>query len=205
MAQCLEDKRNVLSRNSPARCRISVVTVRNELRRLCFYTCVSVHRGWVCLSAGIPSPREQRPPGEQTTPRQQALPPGSRRLLLRTVRILLECILVLVLFTEHLRISTVSPEMSPWHLKILFGVVCIADKLSIISSNKCLKDYLFEFLENCYHVAASPGADITIHFTSESVLPKTQFVKVEFTRCIDNGDIYIRSRFKPFKLNLPIS
>ena len=88
-----------------------------KLRRLCFYTCLSVHRG-VCLSArdttppgadtplgsrhhpppptvgtfpGADLPPEQAPPWKQT-PRDQA--PPTRRLLLRTVRILLECILV---------------------------------------------------------------------------------------------------------------
>ena len=107
-----------------------------KLRRLCFYTCVSVHRG-VCLSAcwdttcsrsrcpltsppqnqapsqdqtppgaGTPlqqGPRDQIPPGPGT-PQDQAspqppwdqAPPNlpNRRLLLRTVCILLECILV---------------------------------------------------------------------------------------------------------------
>ena len=121
-----------------------------KLRRLCFYTCLSVHRG-VCLSAcwnTTTTPREQtptslgadtplgadaplqsrhppradtpeqtssgsrHPPGadthpeqtpprsrhplwEQTHPWEQTPPsPISRRLLLRTARILLECILV---------------------------------------------------------------------------------------------------------------
>ena len=56
------------------------------LRRLCFYTCLSVHSGGVSTSvhAGIPP---------QYTPREQT-PLPSRRLLLRTVHILLECILV---------------------------------------------------------------------------------------------------------------
>ena len=51
-------------------------------RRLCFYTGLSVHGGSASVHAGIPPP-----PREQT-------PPSGRRLLLRTVRILLECILV---------------------------------------------------------------------------------------------------------------
>ena len=54
-----------------------------KLRRLCFYTCVSVHRG-----GGLP----QCILGYDTPLKEQA--PPSRRLLLRTVRILLECILV---------------------------------------------------------------------------------------------------------------
>ena len=56
-----------------------------KLRRLCFYTCLSV-RG-VCLSACW----DTTPPGAGTP----LPPPHSRRLLLRTVRILLECILFL--------------------------------------------------------------------------------------------------------------
>ena len=54
--------------------------------------CHSVHRG-VCLSAcWDTTPQEQTPRGE--IPLEQTPPP--RRLLLRTVRILLECILVIV-------------------------------------------------------------------------------------------------------------
>ena len=77
-----------------------------KLRRLCFYTCLSVHRVGVCLSAcwdtpypwsRHPPPQEQAPPRSRQPPRSRH-PPGadtpSRRLLLRTVRILLECILV---------------------------------------------------------------------------------------------------------------
>ena len=88
-----------------------------KLRRLCFYMCVCLSTG----GGGLPQcmlgyrPREQAPPRagsppgagtpqEQAPPREQAPPqnrhppeqatPPSRRLLLRTVRILLECILV---------------------------------------------------------------------------------------------------------------
>ena len=84
-----------------------------KLRRLCFYTCLSF-----CSQKGVP---EQVPPGPCTpppgrytpwtryTPQDQVHPPSrytcttppgrytpppSRRLLLRTVRILLECILI---------------------------------------------------------------------------------------------------------------
>ena len=57
-----------------------------KLRRLCFYTCLSVHGGGVCLvHAGIPPPgsrqppRSRHPPGadtplEQTPPHQQTSP-----------------------------------------------------------------------------------------------------------------------------------
>ena len=67
-----------------------------KLRRLCFYRHVSVHRGGGAgLSASVhggihppeQTPLESRHPPEQT-------PPLERRPLLRTVRILLECILV---------------------------------------------------------------------------------------------------------------
>ena len=72
-----------------------------KLRRLCFYTCLSVHRGGLpqCMLGYPPEqapPRSRNPP-EETSPREQT-PPPSRRLLLRTVRILLECILVLWCF-----------------------------------------------------------------------------------------------------------
>ena len=50
-----------------------------KLRRLCFYTCVSVHRG-VCLSAcwdTTPPRSRQPPPWEQAAPREQAPPLGA--------------------------------------------------------------------------------------------------------------------------------
>ena len=159
MAQWLEDKINVLSRNSPARCRISVGYRPQRIAKVMFlHPCVCPQ------GVGLPQCRDTIPLGAETpqgadNPPGAGTSPGSRRLLLRTVRILLECILVLVLFTEHLWISTVSPEMSPWHLKVLFGVVCIADKLSNISSQQMFKRLIFlNFsLEYYHHVAASPG------------------------------------------------
>ena len=76
-----------------------------KLRRLCFYTCLSFcSHGGVCLSACWDTiPPDQAPPARPGTPLDQAPPgPGSppreqRLLLLRTVRILLECILVRML------------------------------------------------------------------------------------------------------------
>ena len=85
-----------------------------KLWRLCFYTCVSVHRGGLpqCMlgyhppGPGTPPgtrypPKDQAPPRDQTPPPpgtrhppQTRHTPRSRRLLLRTARILLECILV---------------------------------------------------------------------------------------------------------------
>ena len=90
-----------------------------KLQRLCFYTCLSfcsqgggsasVHVGmppWPCFprdqalcpwDQAHPS-RTRHPPGTRHTPPGPGTPPGTRhpprRLLLRTVRILLECILV---------------------------------------------------------------------------------------------------------------
>ena len=77
-----------------------VITVRKRsLRRLCFYTCLSVilFTG-ICLSAcWTPPPQEQTPAGsdtpqEQTPPAQCMLEDTANK---RAVRILLECILVL--------------------------------------------------------------------------------------------------------------
>ena len=71
-----------------------------KLRRLCFYTCLSVHGGG---GGGLPQcmlryhPQEQTPPWEQTPPRTRPpweQTPPSRWLLLQMVRILLERILV---------------------------------------------------------------------------------------------------------------
>ena len=64
-------------------------TRKRSLRRLCFYTCLSVilFTEGVCLSACWDTtppphksrhPREQTPPQEQTHPQEQAHPPGSR-------------------------------------------------------------------------------------------------------------------------------
>ena len=84
--------------------------------------CHSVHRGGVCLSEcwDTTTPREQAPPQEQAPldqvppgtrhpPRTRhppgpgtPPPPGQRQLLLRTVRILLECILVQNKFVPYL-------------------------------------------------------------------------------------------------------
>ena len=82
-----------------------------KLRRLCFYRHVSVHRGIVYLSAcwdptksRHPPPRSRppqgRPLGADTHPPQSRHPPPERRLLLRTVRILLEYILVVLNFVK---------------------------------------------------------------------------------------------------------
>ena len=68
-----------------------------NLRRLCFYTCLSFcpQGGSALVHAGKEAPpRKEAPP-----PREGSTPPG-RRLPLRTVRILLECILVYLDFHQ---------------------------------------------------------------------------------------------------------
>ena len=92
-----------------------IITVCNEVAKVMFLHLSVCPRGGVCLSAGIPPPGSRHPP-EQTPPRSRPLQsrhpppkqasPGSRslppktrhppswQLLLRTVRILQECILV---------------------------------------------------------------------------------------------------------------
>ena len=92
-----------------------------KLRRLCFYRRLSVHRGGVPDQVHTP-PEEQTPPGTRytpwsrhpprarftpqdqvhpppgpgTPPRTRYTPPSEIRPLLRTVRIILECILVII-------------------------------------------------------------------------------------------------------------
>ena len=76
----------------------SLLPSATRLRRLCFYTCLSVHRGG---AGGVPG---QAHPSDQAHPPWEAPSPGNhnplgstpprRRLTLRAVRILLECILV---------------------------------------------------------------------------------------------------------------
>ena len=73
-----------------------ITTRKRSLRRLCFYTCLSVilFTGAVCLSACWDS----RPPGGRHPPPQEQAPPAQCMLgdtaNNRAVRILLECILV---------------------------------------------------------------------------------------------------------------
>ena len=88
-----------------------------KLRRLCFYTCLSVilfTGGGVCLSAcwdATATPWDQPPgtrhppprPGTSQTRHPRGEDPPSRRLLLRTVRILLEYILVFTVLVPSKR------------------------------------------------------------------------------------------------------
>ena len=65
---------------------IGLLPSTTKLRRLCFYRCVSVHMGGVCLSAcwdtrphtweQTPPPPEQTPPGSRHSPRAD-IPPGA--------------------------------------------------------------------------------------------------------------------------------
>ena len=109
-------------------CNISTLLLpANKVRRLCFYTCVSVHRGestwagtppdqvppwdqvhplgpgtpWDQVHApgpGTPSGTRYTPPWTRYTPRWQCMlgDTGNKR----AVRILLECILVLLFFQK---------------------------------------------------------------------------------------------------------
>ena len=102
-------------------CCRPLVTVRNEVAkvRLCFYRRVSVHGGGVCPSACLDTtPPGSRPPREQT--------PRERQPLLRTIRILLECIIVIP------NVSPVSSLMSslccPW---------CYPNVVRILSPHSC--------------------------------------------------------------------
>ena len=78
---------------------IAIFTVRNQVAKVMFLhlSVISVHKGGsASVHAGIP-PRPTPPPGSRHPPEhtpQTRHPPG-RWLLLRTVPILLECILVI--------------------------------------------------------------------------------------------------------------
>ena len=109
-----------LSRRGSQQQRVGTLTYllpfATKLPRLCFYTCLSVHG----RSTWTGTPRDQvhppgpgTPPGLGTPPRTRYSPPDQvhplgpgtpprRRLLLRTVRILLECILVWYNFCQKL-------------------------------------------------------------------------------------------------------
>ena len=83
-----------VSVNSMTSLESNFVPSAMKLRRLCFYTCLTVHRGGglpQCMLGYHPSPSGSRHPPGPGIPRDQA-PPPRRRLWLRMVRILLECI-----------------------------------------------------------------------------------------------------------------
>ena len=109
---------------------LALLPSATKLRRLYFYRRVSVHRGVgvsASVHAGIPYPPKSRHPLEQTPPEQTPpksrhpprsrhspgadtpLPPERRRPLLRTVRILLECILVIYRFHKSMLGPTCEP------------------------------------------------------------------------------------------------
>ena len=102
----------VFSVHSP-QVNVVIFTVGNEVAKVMFLhlSVIMFTRGGVCLSAcwdTIPraAPPDQRPPASRPPPRADTPQPGTpqtrhpsprglgRRLLFRTVRILLECILV---------------------------------------------------------------------------------------------------------------
>ena len=87
---------------TPGTSQLIITARKQSLRRLCFYTCLSVilfTGGGVCLSAcwdkpphpGTRPPPQSRHPLEQTPPEQCMLGDTGNK---RAVHILLECILV---------------------------------------------------------------------------------------------------------------
>ena len=99
-----------------------------KLQRSCFYICLSfcsqgglpqcmlgyhpLPRVGTLPRAGIPpraGPRPQAPPRTRYLPDQA--PPGNRRLLLRTVCILLECILVSIVLDYTFLLKVLSCEL----------------------------------------------------------------------------------------------
>ena len=110
-----------------------------KLRRLYFHTCLSFfpQGGSASVHAGIPHPPDQTLPGAGTpqgagtppprdqTPQEQVSPPR-RRLLLRTVRILLEYILVeladRISFLHCVQEKSVFKET--WHRRIAISLQC---------------------------------------------------------------------------------
>ena len=72
-------------------CDLIFTAHKRSLRRLCFYTCLSVHSGRGSTWAG--TPQAGTPPWAGTPP--TGTPPGSSACWeMRAIRILLECILV---------------------------------------------------------------------------------------------------------------
>ena len=85
------------------------ITVRNEVAKVIFlHLSVILFTGGggglpQCM-LGYHTPPEQTPPPEQALPPRAGTPSPGRRLLLRTVRILLECILVYFMFCRPVNI-----------------------------------------------------------------------------------------------------
>ena len=119
--------------------RIYLLPSTTKLRRLCFYTCLSVIPftwGSASVHAGIPPSQEQAhpPPHWDQAPLgpgtpQSRYPPGtrhpsprSRRLLLRTVPILLECIHVNQKRSRSTIVLFLKLEFLTWHDKISFAI-----------------------------------------------------------------------------------
>ena len=69
--------------------RLTLFTVRNEVAKVMFlHLCVCPQGGSASVHTGYPPPPKQVPsPESRYPPEQVPPPPGSRRLLLRTVRI----------------------------------------------------------------------------------------------------------------------
>ena len=96
--------------------------------------CHSVH-GWGVSASGYHPPGSRHPPREQAgIPPETRHPPPSRRLLLRTVRILLECILVKHIFktTRLLKDCICSGLLTPpSHTameRVFWAMSCITKK-----------------------------------------------------------------------------
>ena len=113
------------------------ITARKwSLRRLCFYTCLSVHRGGLqaYTQGGGWGPHRG---GVSQHALRQTPPTPSRRLLLRVVRILLECLLVIILISQYKACYLcVSDNLCANHLH------CEQDNFSIVKLN--------QITHNCY-------------------------------------------------------
>ena len=117
-----------------------------KLRRLCFYTCLSlcsqggsasVHAGMPPPEKEVPPPGKEAPPGKDAPHREGSTPLPGRRLPLRTERIL------------------VSPKIESLQLAIL--LVCTVTP-GPTNFNSNLNFILFATLQKCYHIRISTSS-----------------------------------------------
>ena len=120
---------NILKR-SQISMKVFLPSATVVVERLCFHRCLSVHRGEVCtlwadtpLASDIHTRADTPQPG-QTLP----LPRDGRWSLQRTVRILLECILVWILILGN----CIYAVYHSWELTYFnFSMYCLVRNLSV--------------------------------------------------------------------------
>ena len=126
---------------------LTIFTVRNEVAKVMFL------QACVCPQGGVPDqvhPPDQVPPPDQVHPRDQVHPPPEIRPLLRTVRILLECILVVTKYNSSAESSVLRKKNTAWCdvnsaiLKVFLQTVLLCVCIRASKHIFCLLRHLFK-------------------------------------------------------------